>query len=236
MSYSTQVPFPGLRRNARFGARTWIVLLILTAAPLVTAVAPASAATYYVDASRAQGQLSGTAQQPWQNMSKVQSMVAPGDTVRIRTGSYGSLALTGSSPCGSSWSAPIKYVADTGQTPTFSRISVTGVTRSWYLVFEGLTVATGLTQDAIAVLLKDASAVKVVDCRITGGYVHYKHAGMPAFGVRLLSDTTDYYQDVTIDGCEITGFTRASAWEDTPGPGSSSRTMPSTIPAAAGSC
>ncbi len=208
MSYSTQVPFPGLRRNARFGARTWIVLLILTAAPLVTAVAPASAATYYVDATQGNDSYPGTAQQPWKTMGKVQSMVAPGDTVRIRTGSYGSLALTGTSPCGSSWSAPIKYVADTGQTPTFSRISVTGVTRSWYLVFDGLTVATGLTQDAIAVLLKDASAVKVVNCRITGGYVHYKHAGMPAFGVRLLSDTTDYYQDVTIDGCEITGFTR----------------------------
>ncbi len=207
MSDRMQVLVPCLRRNGRFGARGWVILLILIV-PLATAVAPASAATYYVDATHGDDSNPGTAQQPWKSMGKAQGMVAAGDMVRIRSGSYGSLGFGSTSPCGSSWNAPITYVADTEQTPTFSNITVSGGARSWYLVFDGLTVSTGISYGANAITLKDASAVRIVNCRITGGYVKYKHAGIPGYGVRLLSDTTDYYQDVIVNRCEITGFTK----------------------------
>jgi len=211
MSDSMRVLLPWLRRNARSGARGWIILLILIVAPLVTAVEPASAAIYYVDASQGDDSNPGTAQQPWKTMDKVQSTVAAGDTVRIRSGNYGSLRLSSVSPRGTSWSAPITYVAETEHTATFSSISVSGDTRPRYLVFSGLTISIGAVQDATALNLKDASAVKVIGCHILGSYVPYKYAGLPAHGVLLISETGDYYSDVTIDQCLITGFTKGIA-------------------------
>ncbi len=211
MSYTSKAAQPGLRRSARRRARNEVVFFTSIVALFFAYAAPSGAATYYVDAGQGNDGNPGTSQQPWKTMDKAQSTVGAGDTVRIRSGSYGSLAFTSSSPRGASWEAPITYVAEAGQTPTFSRISISGVARAWYLVFDGLTVSTGLVQDTTAISLKDASAVKVVRCHIVGSYVPYKYAGLPGHGVLFLSETSDHYNDVTVDQCEITGFTKGIA-------------------------
>ncbi len=211
MLFSKRVSLPCNGRNAHFGSRGPVFLLAFTLISLATFVASSNGATYYVDAAQGNDGNPGTEQAPWKTMDKVQATVGAGDVVNIRSGSYGGLAFDSASPHGTSWDAPITYVAEAGHTPTFSRISAKGVARRWHLVFDGLTVSTGTVQDVTAIDLKDASAIKILNCDIVGGYVPFKYAGLPAHGVRTLSETSETFNDITVDHCEITGFTKGIA-------------------------
>lgn len=73
----------GGRRNARFGSRSWGILLILSAAVLFATAAPSRAATYYVDGNAGNDSHPGTSQQPWKTIDKVQTTSSPGDTIIV---------------------------------------------------------------------------------------------------------------------------------------------------------
>ncbi|MDD5327569.1 MAG: right-handed parallel beta-helix repeat-containing protein [Phycisphaerae bacterium] len=52
----------------------------------------ATAATYYLDAVNGNDSAPGTSTEPWKTLSKAQSIVSEGDTVKLRNGNYGTFS------------------------------------------------------------------------------------------------------------------------------------------------
>ena len=103
----------------------------------------ADAATYYLDAANGNDNNNGDVTHPWKTLAKANAVVVAGDTVKFRSGSYGEVSLTTSSPKGTSWDAPITYQADTGHTPIFDMFTFSGQTTAvnhYYYILNGLRI------------------------------------------------------------------------------------------------
>ena len=83
MSYSKRMAWRHGGRNTRLGFRGREALLTAVAVLLVASAAPASAATYYVDASQGNDSNPGTAQKPWKTIDQVRQSSSSGDTIHI---------------------------------------------------------------------------------------------------------------------------------------------------------
>jgi hypothetical protein len=103
---------------------------------LVLLAGIASATTYYVDLNGNDTTGDGSSGLPWKTITKAQSVVIAGDTVKFRTGNYGTFTLTNYS--NSNW---ITYTKDTDATPVFTSISISNTTKdNIYLRFDGINI------------------------------------------------------------------------------------------------
>ena len=167
---------------------------------------PLHAATYYVDAVNGNDANNGSSvEEAWKNIERAYDSntadpnVEPGDTVKMRTGDYGTFTETTGSRA-----SYITYIADTGQLPVFSGIPAMNLVQSGgpldkYLRFEGITIQdANAIQDLYLISLDDANYVKFIDCNIVGaGYNFDNDAG------RSLS--MEHSENIEIDGCKIYG-------------------------------
>ena len=129
--------------KTRKTARRALLLSVLAvgsvvAAVSVVAVSGAASSIYYVSASGSDS-AAGTASAPWKTIAHAQSVVAAGDTVYLRGGTYS--YTTGTSSCSSqtatvdaitlsksgSSGSPINYVNYPGEKPLFDFSGMTGV-------------------------------------------------------------------------------------------------------------
>jgi hypothetical protein len=100
---------------------------------VVFGTARIDAATYYLDAVNGSDSSSGSSTTPWKTLAKAQATVVAGDTVLMRTGSYGPFSQT------KKYTNYVTYKADTGAVPQIDSLYL-GRTASAYMQFDGLTV------------------------------------------------------------------------------------------------
>ena len=99
---------------------------------------------YYVDPEHGNDAYDGSSLRPWRTVQHAMKQPAPGDTIRLRDGHYGSLEFNRNHTYGTQdqW---ITYEADAGHTPTFHNIVFRCRTADasevdYYVRLKGLTV------------------------------------------------------------------------------------------------
>src|SRR4030095_9188144 len=92
---------------------------------------------YYVDGSNGNDDNPGTLDRPFQTIAKSVSVLAAGDTLYIRSGTYpeGIDSTTMTLPSGTSWSNTSRIAAYPGETVIVAGIGLTSVQ---YLVIDGI--------------------------------------------------------------------------------------------------
>ena len=155
----------------------------------------------------------GTEDLPWQTLTKVQSMVQPGDGVILQTGNYGTYSETDILR-----DSYITYIAEEDSDVTFTNISIfnTASTDN-YLIFYGIniepewvdpassgnigaddpqyaeSVQSTYAKTRIPVELSNVNYIQVVDCNLVGTSRH-----LTPYGVWLSGSTY-----ITIEHCNI---------------------------------
>jgi len=154
------------------------------------------AATYYLDAVNGNDSNPGTSDSPWKTLSKAQSTISDGDTVKLRDGNYGDFTEYNISH--TTWTT---YQADTGCSPAFTGIHFDGMTdRDIYLIFDGITVNYDGSDNA-AIELRHGKHLKLLNMNVIGcGYL-LSHGLGGRMGVYLWQNI----DDVTIDNCNFYG-------------------------------
>jgi hypothetical protein len=168
----------------------------------------AQAATYYVDPGNGNDADAGDSTHPWKTIGHAMITVKAGDTVKLRSGSYGPVNFNNTSNYGTSWSLPITYTADTGHTPTFTGITTTlnNADRNWYLIFDGLTISTGAVKRANGFYHSAGSCIKIRNCNITGNYTKNENYLQAGVGVCIDPNSHYDYNEIEVDSCEIKYF------------------------------
>jgi hypothetical protein len=133
--------FSSVKKRLPLPQRKFILLFLLISAILYfTFIADtASAATYYLDAVNGNDGSDGSSTAPWKTLAKAQSVVTSGDIVKLHTGNYGEY-FEYPVVSRTNW---ITYMADTGQTPVFTKITIAKSAPpvdNAYLKFDGINV------------------------------------------------------------------------------------------------
>ena len=171
--------------------------------PTPETLPPTNTKTYYCDAITGNDTNPGTSGKPWKTLSKAQSTIADGDTVKLRSGDYGS--FINNNIAHTNWTT---YEADAGNTPIFSQrntskdaIRIYGYPDSYKanLIFRGITI------NHSGALVRNVSNVKIYDCNFVGtGYpmkVPYDVISMNDNYAINLANTSG----IVIDNCTING-------------------------------
>jgi len=166
-------------------------------------LAPASTSVrdYYV-ATNGSNSNPGTISQPFLTIAKGVSVLTPGDTLFVESGTYAE-SLQATIPGGTSWSNPVTVMAYPGDTVTIEPTSAQNAqsvfmfygAQEQYIVVQGFTInATHVTNDAVKITDSSsggaASHIKIDDCEIENA---------PQCGV-LTTDGADYNEfiDLTV--------------------------------------
>ena len=141
-----------------------------------------------------------------------QANIHAGDTVKLRTGIYVErFNLIGStSPKGTSWDAPITYIADTGATPVIAPPAGQtpiyihdSASTNWYIIFDGLTT---LVDNDYGVFMDDGgSCLKFQHCIFSEPF-DSNNATSGSCGIQIKGTSGIDYNDITISDCDISGF------------------------------
>jgi len=166
-------------------------------------LAPASTSVrdYYV-ATNGSNSNPGTISQPFLTIAKGVSVLTPGDTLFVESGTYAE-SLQATIPGGTSWSNPVTVMAYPGDTVTIEPTSAQNAqsvfmfygAQEQYIVVQGFTInATHVTNDAVKITDSSsggaASHIKIDNCEIENA---------PQCGV-LTTDGADYNEfiDLTV--------------------------------------
>jgi Right handed beta helix region len=111
------------------------VLFLMTVSGSSLLIADANAKTYYVDPAQSASKGNGSAESPWQNLSKIlqNGAVKAGDEVVLKPGLYGELRLSGQK-----MSVPTKVISEIPGQAKFGSLYVTN-SENW--IFNGLSVS-----------------------------------------------------------------------------------------------
>ena len=185
------------------------VLYILCLLCAINAALPSAALagkTYYVDPIAGRDESNGTSDDPWKTIAEAESTVANGDTVYLRSGSYGEVYINRTGLNRSSWADGVTYIAEDANTPpVFDKLDIRdGEDR--YLTFQNISVIASSDSDYDVVTIK-SSHIKMLNCTISGRWVRDGSGGLTSFGVKVDGETGVVY-DVLIDGCDIQGADR----------------------------
>jgi hypothetical protein len=150
-----------MRRSTR---RLPLALCFCT--PALLAASSARAAEFFVDPAAATATGDGSSAAPWQTLEKVVTAgsfgttIKAGDTVWLRSGYHGALAIKGGN-----YTPPITIAAAAGQKPTLSRVSFAG-TQGWVLAGASISPSYAPTPTVGDMVLVDTSSARVTvkDC------------------------------------------------------------------------
>lgn len=184
--------------RAETGRRAWAVLL---AACVLGSVA--WGATYYVDPVDGSDGGDGSTGDPWQTLTYAAAQVAPGDTVKLRDGSYGDVTLDNDSIVQGTTEAWITYEADSGHTPVLGTVAFEGDTGdpNFFVTLNNVSIT-----DA-GIELYYAHHVKITDCTLDGHWDDEDSGNTTSIGIRGYGNgTLNYFSDIEISGCEITEY------------------------------
>ncbi len=185
---------------------------LATALILIAMIGSASAATYYLDAVNGNDSNPGTSGLPWKTLGKSQTEVLSGDTVILRSGSYGSYEEVKVSR--SDW---ITYRAADGEEPHFDKIRINGYDAAHniyesYLKFDGIIIDG--SDDGIWVSTLEVRYLKFHNMEIVGNGYKY-----PSFDPN--SDNTKGFffagsSDIDVYNCYIhgNGNSLAESWPE----------------------
>jgi hypothetical protein len=177
--------------------RSWVLyilcLLLASLFYLTSFANVAGAATYYLDAVNGEDTNPGTSELPWKTLSKAQSEITDGDTVILATGDYGNFIEIDIPH--TDW---ITYQAADGATVNFDSITIRKISYegelSSYLIFRGIRIYHG------AAYIRAVFRVRLYDCTFIGSGCTEPRTGTDNRAILLHGA-----EDVTIDGCTITG-------------------------------
>jgi len=143
-------------------------------------LAPASTTVqgnYYV-ATNGSNSNPGTISQPFRTIAKGVSMLTPGKTLLVRSGTYAE-SLQGTIPGGTSWSSPVTVEAYPGETVTLQPPSGAGCalhfqgSNEQYIIVQGFIIdAKNVTTDAIKITSGSGTAadaanhIKITNCEV----------------------------------------------------------------------
>ncbi|MHC4644454.1 MAG: InlB B-repeat-containing protein [Planctomycetota bacterium] len=183
---------------------TVLSLLVAGVFCLTAATEPAMAGDYYVDPVNGDDSYPGTTAAPWRTLAKAKGESQPGDIVRLRTGNYGTAIFDNSDTSGTSWSNKITYEADTGHTPVFSRIRFESTTKDWYTEFNGITIEVTDAKPNVY-LLYNVHHLRFLNLTLDGGEEWERH-DIPYVAAHAIDfeSGAGSFEDILIDGCEIT--------------------------------
>jgi hypothetical protein len=153
-----------MRRSTQRLPSLWLALSVF--APALLAASSARAAEYFVDPAAATATGDGSSANPWQTLQSVVAAgsfgttIKAGDTVWLRSGYHGALAIKGGN-----YTPPISVMAATGQKPTLSRVTFNG-TQGWVLGGVSISPSYAPTPAVYDMVLVDTSSARVTvkDC------------------------------------------------------------------------
>jgi hypothetical protein len=159
----------------------------------------AGGATYYLDAVNGDDSNPGTSALPWKTVDKGWASLAPGDTVLLRTGSYGEIYKTNYLNAGD-W---ITWKADTGHTPEFTRIHVNNSSaKEVHLILDGLTIRRPLDTSTLrGIYFTYANYINCLNCTLIGNGISPGSSASNEEAIRYDNST-----DVNVSNCTIRGW------------------------------
>jgi hypothetical protein len=183
---------------------------------LCLAISASFGATYFLDAEGGLDSNPGTSSQPWKSMAKAKVMVSNGDTVILRSGNYGGVALD-NAVSRKSWDEAVTYLAGTGETPVFTSLYIrcgNGCDR--YVELNGIQVIspqTAAERTHTMVYIYSAGQVRLRNMLIKGyGDKNVADTSWTWYGINTRDPfINDSYKmrGLLVENCEITGMNRA---------------------------
>ena len=182
---------------------------------LLFAMGVVGGTTYYLDAVNGSDTNDGSSAKPWKSMNKAKVALQPGDVVYLRTGNYGAVEFTSKTQLGSSagyktyradpatcaprpadwWTVPM--AKSTNGKAVFSSLSLYTSPKQ-YLHFEGITINGG------GFIVSDlASHLVLKDLDLFG-----PGQEGTAFYFRQRTGATTMFNDITVEGCYLTEYSR----------------------------
>lgn len=187
---------------------------------LVIANTPVVSATYYLDAVNGNDSDAGTTLAPWKTMDRAMEnyggggdVVAKGDTIYLRDGSYGDVEfLYTPSPLPSSWSDKIAYIAENGETPVFTQLDFYGY-YGRYLEFYGINVIEeNADSDSYLVRIRGTCSLRLINLTVRGYWPEAepfaKLGGLTSTGINISSPGGKTVNDILIDNCDVSHVIR----------------------------
>jgi len=156
-------------------------------------------ATDYYVATNGSNSNPGTISQPFLTIAKGVSVLTPGDTLFVRSGTYAE-SLLNTIPGGTSWSSPVTIEAYPGEAVTIQPPSGASFalrfsySNEQYIIVQGFTIdARNVTYDAVKITDSSsegaASHIKIADCEIENA---------PQQGI-LTTDGADYNEFIGLN-------------------------------------
>jgi len=167
----------------------------------------AHAATYHIDPAAGNDSANGSASSPWRTLDKAKATVAPGDTVNLMPGHYGSATFSSRDRCGADGNF-ITFQSDPNSTPyaaRFSRIAFSGKI-PFYITLRGFEVEHSGSADA-RIEVENGSWVRIIDCkahgRAGGSGPSYANIFTRAAKHILIQDCEIYYSGPSAHGVQL---------------------------------
>lgn len=153
-------------RKAFLAVRRLSLILLTALALNFIAVQAAQAATYYV-ASNGSDSNPGTLGQPFRTMKKGISVLKPGDTTYVRTGTYAESFDTNrfDFPSGTSWTSAVKVAVYPGETVILRGGFNFGKEPDQYIIIDGFIIEAGQRGTAVAIT-QGSNHIRIQNCEI----------------------------------------------------------------------
>jgi len=187
---------------------------------LALAAAPATAATYYLDAVNGSNGNNGTSQETaWEHISYAWSKVGPGDIVKLGSGTYNDPGRYGhvinyARPGVDSWENKVVFTNQEGKDPVIEDHIYLKNARL-YVEFRNLKFRPLAQKNGV--YINSAKNIRIINCDIQGPWNtnYYPEHTDPSTGCNLLGGNGMYIvggtletpmDDITIQGCSVSQF------------------------------